>query len=187
LYADIWMPYPHKITSIEPTNTDGKLRGGAVGQLSSSTLSLLQVFTYIFDHEGLLRLKPHPWRPKAAKDKPNQDQRVGGFVSLHLFAEPDTEMSGPGHFNHAFPVAIQMFNQVDLQLKDEIKAPGAIRVADIPFGTRLEEMEDLDVRNSRLAFLGVLLKRGQSLNQAFLDTSFTDATDAERCAGMIGG
>lgn len=184
LYAEIRFPYPKAITSLLQVKAPkSSFSGNGVSQITCETISLLQVFTYSFDVKKNLKLSPHYWTPSAV---------LGGFLSLHLFAQPDRKMDDDSHVGHAFSCGVEMFNQLELSLTQKLEPASALRPADLPFGTREEEMEDLAPRNIRLSILADLRKRGENLNNAWDHLSRSgkkaihSASDAERCAGLIG-
>jgi hypothetical protein len=185
LYAEICIPYPLHIASVQQVNAPKSIFEGQVERLSSEYISLVQVLTYKFHNESKLELVGHRWRP-ASPRHPELDQLVSGFVALHLFAEPDHHV--PNHVGHAFGTATPMFDGLKLTLVKPPATAPPIRISDIPFGTRIEEMLDMEQRTQIMAFLGLLRKRGENLNLAF-DFASPDinASDPERCGGLIGG
>jgi hypothetical protein len=187
LYAQMNFPYPDQIASIQRVgvNPAAVFAGNSSSRVQQvKEIATLQVFTYRFDDIMKLSLDGHPWN---AKDTV-RDTEVGGFCALHLFAEPDRKMSsGPnGHVSHAFPEAMKMFDSIDLQMvrTDIVKK---VKVAEVPFGTLVDEMEDYSVRLARFEdAVGVARKLGNNLNEIWKPNAARYGGDMERCGHSVG-
>lgn len=188
MYAEMHFPYPDAIHSIQTLAVEPSTQfGGSAMDLATvmnvKMLATIQVFTYRFKNHKKLRLGVLPWRADGTM--------VGGFTTLHLFAEsevPVHKMSGPGgHVRRTFDASVKMFEGLGLtMLKDQ--PVDLVKQADVPYGVRIEELQDLAPRlGTTMRRLGRLKRQGgENLDKAFQDSQ-TDGSSAELCASVVGG
>jgi hypothetical protein len=189
LYAEMIFPYPDDIRSIQSLGIDPStlFEGASLPMVQSSRkISTLEVLTYRFTNHLKLRLDGHPWSAIGTM--------VGGFCTLHVIAEPDRPMQedmGQQHVKNAFSVAMKMYDQVNLQMAKASDPVPHVTMDQIPFGARIEEMQDLCLRlNSTMTKLGCMKKRGDNLNTLWDEYAQgggqPEGSDILRCSQSIG-
>ncbi len=185
IYAEFLFPYPLQIYSVQclPVKNLGEFfEGTSFPKINDvKEISTIQIFTYRFKNHLDLQLVGHaPWTAKR--------MLVGNIATLHLWSEPDHTVCRC-HVGNAFSDSIKMFDSVDLKLK---KSENILHVEadDLPYGTRVEEMDDLVVRLYKLARLGKAFKAGDDLRAALVKTkreiTLLSGTDLHRCSHIVG-
>ena len=153
VYATLLLPCPEKIESLGriPLNPDKDLGGDDKPKVKARAISTVQVLTYSFDNDALLRLGDHQWEPVPDAD---------GCVNLHVFSEPERHPNH-NHMRLAFQVSAALLTGASLTLR---RPPGLADLAaeekEIPPGIHRLELEDLIQRRRRLQVLGQAIRQG---------------------------
>jgi len=185
MYAEFRFPRPKLITPaqiIPIPDLAAFFEGADFDRIAGTTvLSGIQIFTYDFANQNKLALDYHPWRANG--------MGFNGKYVLHMFAQPDRRtfpgVPPGGHFIHAFDHAIQMFESIDLRVRQPLPVPAQLPGSPIP-DIMPDELEDLSLRTRRMAILGSLKRRGLPLEEAWDTDPFIDSSDTERCTHSVG-
>jgi hypothetical protein len=151
-------------------------------------IATLQIFTYEFDDDALVRLDNHPWEPAFAGTSEDMTMNLHVFSAVESLA-PNGHGAGHGlspgdHPKQAFASCVRLFqNFNDLELRET--AP-ANNLDAMPRGVSREEAEDLRPRLQRLAQLGRMKKaENRDLNQLWFNNEALDG-DPDTCGDAWG-
>lgn len=153
VHATLLLPRPAGIASLGrvPLNPGKDLGGDDKGRIKAKSMATIQVFTYTFENDALLRLGDHPWEPILDGE---------GNVSLHIFSECETYPTH-NHSRQAFQVSTALLLGSSLTLR---RPPGLADLAaeekELPPGLHRLELEDLIQRRHRLQLLGQSIRQG---------------------------
>jgi hypothetical protein len=180
LYAEFGLPYPmqiHSLQSLSVLPLKDFFSGNSLNLIEGvKKISTLQILTYRFHNHLKLALENTPWSANTMLS--------GNIATLHIWAEPDQKVT-ESHVKNAFDNAIAMYDKVDLKFSTS-QAAEPVKAGDLPFGLRVEEMQDLFLRLRTLAVLGKRFKNGGNLRKAFRPDEALNASDVLRCGQSIG-
>ena len=150
VHAQIKFPRPKEIYSLRVVTIDpAKDFSGASAPLINSTrLATLQIFVYECDDVSQVLLQNHTWTPPGDASLP--------FANLHVFSEEEFVTSD--HALEAFHNTAGLFEGVDLKLNGSQAVPQFDPHQDQPpFGVSTAELENLALRQAKVAQTGRLL------------------------------